>query len=84
MSDDKKTDEDVERLDRIVDALGEHYDTVQIFVTRHESGEKGGTVHTARGGGNYFARLGQIRNWLIYQDEETRMYTRRNNSDSES
>jgi hypothetical protein len=42
-------------------ALMEHFDTVQIFVTRHESGT---TVHLDGGRGNWFARHGQIMEWV--------------------
>lgn len=43
--------------------LTEHFDTVQIFVTRHESNAIG-TVSCNFGTGNFFARFGQIQLWL--------------------
>ena len=53
--------------------LSEHFDTVQIFVTRHISNEKG-TVQCNAGSGNFFARFGQVQFWLedqnIYDTEE--------------
>jgi hypothetical protein len=42
---------------------------VQIFCTRHESGENGGTLAVKKGTGNIYARYGQVREWLIQQDE---------------
>lgn len=61
--------EDLEMLRRHVDQLGEHFDTVMIFTTRHEAGTRGGTVNAHWGSGNWFARYGQIRHWLIKEDE---------------
>lgn len=60
----KQKDRDLERLKKAAEALGEHYDTVQIFVTRaHEDGDDG-TMHATWGVGNYFARYGQIQLWI--------------------
>lgn len=42
--------------------LRENFDTVQIFCTRHENG--GYTVNATEGRGNWFARLGQVADWL--------------------
>lgn len=41
--------------------LAEHFDSVQVFVTRQEEGS---TFHVAMGAGNYFARVGQVREWI--------------------
>lgn len=41
--------------------LMEHFDTVQIFATIHESSD---TSQYIEGQGNYFARKGQIQYWL--------------------
>ena len=54
---------------RAAEQLGEHFDTVQIFVTRHESGDKGGTLHNEAGVGNWYARYGQVREWVMQQEE---------------
>jgi hypothetical protein len=63
------TAEEQKLLDDAVQNLGEHYDSVQIFCTRHESGENGGTLAVKKGTGNIYARYGQVREWLIQQDE---------------
>lgn len=55
---------DCARIDEALSTLGEYFDTVQIFATRHESGMLNGTIHTSKGVGNWFARYGQIRSWL--------------------
>jgi len=47
--------------------LAEHFESVQIFVTRH-IGDVQGTVRINYGSGNAFARYGQVRQWLIQED----------------
>lgn len=69
-------DDDIERVKRATKALGEHFDTVQIFVTRHEEGQEGGTVNVAWSQGNWFARYGQVREWVVKADERTRKSVR--------
>jgi len=56
-------DADVLHVDQAVEHLKERFDTVQILVTRHDS-ETGNTYSTIRGCGNWWARVGQTRNWL--------------------
>lgn len=59
-----------------LDNLGEHFDSVQIFCTRHESGESDGTRHIQMGIGNWFARYGHVVNWLAGQEEHGRITVR--------
>lgn len=66
------------RLERACEALGEHFDSVQIFVTRHEPGALNGTIHANWGCGNFFTRYGVVRQWLIKEDERTREGVRSN------
>lgn len=75
MSDEK--DEDLERVKKATEALGEHFDTVHIFCTRHEPGIEDGTINISWSEGNWFARYGQIREWLIKADERSRESVRR-------
>lgn len=74
------TPEDRERnvaiLRKACEQLGETFDTVQIFVTRHEAGEHDGTINIHYGSGNWFARYGQVKNWMIRADEQERNTTR--------
>lgn len=67
---------DLALVDQAVERLGEHFDTVQIFVTRHDQGEEDGTVSCIKGSGNYYARLGLVNEWLTKEDEKTREYMR--------
>jgi len=71
-------EKDLEMLRKSAEALGEHWDSVQIFCTRHESGAKDGTVNVKYGLGNWFSRYGQIREWLIASEEDTRVSVRKN------
>jgi hypothetical protein len=69
--------DDMERVQAAVNTLAEHFDTVQIFCTRCESGTLDGTVRLHLGAGNWYARYGQIGQWMIAQDESARIAERR-------
>jgi hypothetical protein len=62
-------------VDKALKELGEHCDTVQIFVTAHNpEGEKETcTASYARGIGNWFARFGQVVDWLERKCERARI-----------
>lgn len=75
MSDERNIDLDI--VKRHCADLGEHFDSVQIFATRlKDEGDKG-TVHVQYGSGNWFARYGHIRHWLITEDEDARISVRK-------
>jgi hypothetical protein len=59
-------DLDIRRIDDAVAVLSEHYDTVQIFVTRYDS-QSGETMNLESGTGNWFARRGQVDDWLDWE-----------------
>lgn len=59
----------MERLKAAVRSLMEHFDSVQIFANRCESGSLDGTVHASQGGGNWFARFGQCKMWVDVETE---------------
>ena len=63
---------DLAKLRDVVKQLGEHFDAVQIFATRHESGEHDGTLRFHVGVGNWYARYGQITYWLQMQNQDAR------------
>lgn len=67
-------DEEMELLGRHCSQLGEHFDTIQIFVTRYD---EEGTVNAYRGSGNWFARFGQVQSWLEKKNEQARVEVRR-------
>lgn len=64
------------KVRKALDDLGEHFDAVHIFASRCESGRLGGTVFVNMGTGNWFTRYGQIREWIVYEDESTRTNAR--------
>lgn len=68
---------DTELVQRAAEQLGEHFDTVQIFVSRHMPAEADGTFTTQWGVGNWFARAGQIAEWVNANEEHTREKVRR-------
>jgi hypothetical protein len=69
--------ESFELLDKVVANLAEHYDTVQIIVTRHD-GDAGTLVRT-RGCGNWSARYGSAKEYIENCEETFRADSRRKN-----
>lgn len=65
-----REDEDLRLLRNSAAALMEHFETVQIFATRH-NGESG-TTNAFYGSGNWYARFGQVSGWLAKQDHVNR------------
>lgn len=59
--------EDLKRLRNATAQLMEHFDTVHIFATRHIDSDTG-TVAAQHGEGNWYARRGQIGDWVTKQD----------------
>ena len=53
-------------LNRMATDLSGSFDSVRIFVTRHD-GVKG-TCRVTVGRGNFYAQYGQIREWLVEQE----------------
>jgi len=72
--------EDVERLKRAAEALGEHYDAVHIFASRQDDD---GTMSASWGVGNWFTRYGQVRDWLVKREEETKVGIRKEDEDGD-
>ena len=70
-------DQDMSTVQKHLQALSEHFDTVQIFCTRHEAGEHDGTIDVQVGAGNWFARYGHVKHWLVTQEERDRQRVRR-------
>lgn len=78
MSADAPIDPDIERLTKAATVLMEHFDSVQIFCTRHEGD---GTVRISEGAGNYYARFGQVEEWMIREKEVCRKPQRTSEED---
>lgn len=71
---DPSPEEDNALLDSHAAQLSEHFESVQIIATRRRPG--GITRLAARGGGNFYASLGAVREWLVMQEERTRIQER--------
>ena len=69
----KMSEEDLARVKKACSELGEHFDAVQIFASRHEAGELDGTVRIDYGLGNWFARFGHVIHWLHRQRRSNEM-----------
>lgn len=67
---------DLAIIDAALEKLTEHFDAAHIFVCRHEhnprKGGSDGTLRMAKGAGNWMARYGQIRQWMIGEEEAVR------------
>lgn len=64
--------DDLDRLKEACRSLIEHFDTVQIFGTRHE-GSRDATIEALWGQGNWHARYGQVRQWVIEMEHQIRL-----------
>lgn len=77
MNNNPSKEEDEAIVRHHVQQLVEHFDTVQIMVSRHMPAEKDGTVAVTQGAGNWYARRGQARDFLMHGDENVREHARR-------
>lgn len=72
--DDIQYDEDDAILCGHVAQLLEHFESVRVFVTRSVRGDDGpASLGGSQGGGNFYAQIGQVREWLVQQDHRARM-----------
>lgn len=72
---------DWKRIEEAVKTLSEFFDCVQVFAVKHEtSGEasdgESGDLSFSKGAGSYYARCGLIREWILRQDERSRIAER--------
>lgn len=68
-ADESEFDRDMALIKSHAAQLSEHFDSVQVFVTRYRGGE---TVSVAHGCGNWFARYGQVKDWVVKADARIR------------
>lgn len=70
-------------IDDLLHRLGEHFDAVQVFVSRQLPDRQ--TESFSRGVGNWNARWGQVERWVEdirhCDAEEARIRTRKENDD---
>lgn len=72
-TEESEQDRDTELLRKHCALLSEHFDSVQIFVTRTEND---GTRSVHHGAGNWYARYGHVQEWLRKENEYIRRETR--------
>lgn len=72
MTNDEQREFDVNLLKKHSEQLSEHFDTIQIFATRHMPAELNGTRTVEYGSGNWYARYGQAKLWTVRHDEMER------------
>lgn len=63
--------------------LGEHFDAVQIMATALKSDGSQDSLLSQAGHGNVYTRIGICREWVIIQEEKTRIETREEMNDGE-
>lgn len=73
-------EQDLKLLEDACDKLGEYFDSVQVFATRHDSNDDG-TVIVNWGSGNWCARRGQVSEWLIKNNERTKEIVRKEDNE---
>ena len=67
----EKHDPELQILEGTCMRLMEHFDSVRIFVTKHDARAQETSQMTV-GRGNLFAQLGQVDVWRVRQDEIVR------------
>ncbi len=76
----KITPELKEKVELAVAQLSEHFDSVRVFVTLHNGGDEE-TQSYESGGGNFYAQLGQVKEWVCIQDQFQKNYADRKDAE---
>lgn len=63
--------------------LSEHFENVQIFASNFEQGGEFTSTYQT-GTGNWCARHGQVREWMVIQNERMRCRARKDDNEDES
>lgn len=74
MSDNKS--ESFKIIESAAAKLGENFDAVVVIASTHEQGSFG-SRWAYSGTGNYYTRLGLVREWLIREEERMRVELRK-------
>jgi uncharacterized Zn finger protein len=67
---------DLAIVDKAIQLLGEHFDSVQVFTSRYEPTLEDGTVSVRKGNGDWYSRFGQVKEWVIKEEERMRQQVR--------
>lgn len=71
-------DRDMAILDKHCILLSEHFDNIQIIVTRRDP-DSDQTMKANRGYGNWYANYGAVKEWVTENEERSRMHIRDGN-----
>jgi hypothetical protein len=55
-----------------ISKVSEHVDSVTVFINKRRDDGKDGTLHMINGSGNWYARFGQIADWV--EDQKAAHY----------
>ena len=66
--------QDAKAVEDAASSLSQHFDSVRIFVTRFDGSD---TLCMGVGKGNIYAQYGQVREWMVRFDEQSRMDQKR-------
>ncbi len=61
-------------LDKMLNQLSEHFDSIQIIATNHKGDH---TLTVQRGIGNWYSRLGAVTEWLEREKARIHVHTER-------
>jgi predicted CoA-binding protein len=61
-------EEKQELIQSLIESITDRFDTIQVFTTSHNR-ETGETTYIGMGTGNFYARIGQIKEWLQLQKD---------------
>lgn len=65
---DQEADKKFKLIENQCRFLMDSFDSVQIFCTKYEGNDNGNTRHFISGFGNYCARYGQVKEWILEQE----------------
>lgn len=71
-------------VEQTVAKLREHFDSVQLFVSKATDDGKRDTEGFSVGSGNWYARIGQIDEWMQMKKEQTKLYIRKQEDESDN
>lgn len=71
-------------VDRVAADLGEHFDSVRIFVTWPTDDNISRTLSYVGGYGNYYASKGVVLTWLDMESEEDKEFQRKKTQEEQS
>ena len=64
-----------EKISKLADDIGEHCDSVCIFATLQDRGGITKSLNATRG--NHYANMGQVREWMITEEQHQKNYAAR-------